>query len=134
VNAWWGSFDLAVSLFSGRSADPPSDDFIGRNAMDAQEIAVGWWPGDARYPQPAFYAYAHPAPPGFSEVRLEPAPARWDAKLGEFVLDWQDVIASNDPFATALAFARSAARAGCAACDWDPDLASSLEGRPPPVN
>ena len=49
VNAWWGSFDLAVNLFSGLPADPPSEDFIMRNAMDAQEVAVGWWPGDARY-------------------------------------------------------------------------------------
>src|ERR1700722_8419610 len=49
VNAWWGSFDLAVSLFSGEAADPPSADFIMRNAMDAQEVAVGWWPGDGRY-------------------------------------------------------------------------------------
>src|SRR4029077_9401250 len=51
VNAWWGSFDLAVSLFSALSADPPSQDFIMRNAMDSQEVAVGWWPGDARYPK-----------------------------------------------------------------------------------
>ena len=49
VNAWWGSFDLAVSLISGRPAEPPSANFIPRNAMDAQEVAVGWWPGDARY-------------------------------------------------------------------------------------
>ena len=62
VNAWWGSFDLAVSLFSGLPAKPPSADFIMRNAMDAQEVAIGWWPGDARYGQAAFYAYAHPAP------------------------------------------------------------------------
>jgi hypothetical protein len=133
VNAWWGSFDLAVGLFSGRPAVPPSDDFIYRNSMNAQEIALGWWPGDARYPRPAFYAYAHPAPPGFSELQLEPAAARWEASLGEFVLDWQDVVASDDPLAAALAFVRSAARAGCAACDWDPGLAASLEGTPPPV-
>ncbi len=66
VNAWWGSFDLAVSLFSGLPARPPSDDFIMRNAMDAQEVAIGWWPGDARHTKAAFYAYAHPAPEGFS--------------------------------------------------------------------
>ena len=66
VNAWWGSFDLAVSLYSGRAAEPPAGDFITRNAMDAQEVAVGWWPGDARYPKAAFYAYAHPAPEGFA--------------------------------------------------------------------
>jgi len=61
VNAWWGSFDLAVSLFSGVPADPPADGLITRNAMDAEEVAVGWWPGDQRHPRPAFYAYAHPA-------------------------------------------------------------------------
>ena len=64
VNAWWGSFDLAVNLFSGLPAAPPSDDFIMRNAMNAQEVAIGWWPGDTRYPKAAFYAYAHPAPEG----------------------------------------------------------------------
>ncbi len=72
VNAWWGSFDLAVNLFSGSPADPPSDDFIMRNAMDAQEVAVGWWPGDARYGKPAFYAYAHPAPEEFAGAELVP--------------------------------------------------------------
>ena len=66
VNAWWGSFDLAVSLFSGEPAEPPSQDFIMRNAMDSQEVAVGWWPGDARYGRAAFYAYAHPAPDDFA--------------------------------------------------------------------
>jgi len=69
-------------------ADPPSDDFIMRNAMDAQEVAVGWWPGDTRYGKAAFYAYAHPAPAGFAEAALSPAAARWDAALGEYVLDW----------------------------------------------
>ena len=72
VNAWWGSFDLAVSLFSGLPADPPSDDFIMRNAMDAQEVAIGWWPGDKRYGNAAFYAYAHPAPAGFATATLSP--------------------------------------------------------------
>ena len=76
VNAWWGSFDLAVNLFSGLPADPPSDDFIMRNAMDSQEVAVGWWPGDTRYGKAAFYAYAHPAPEGFAGATLLPAAAR----------------------------------------------------------
>src|SRR5206468_3913661 len=72
VNAWWGSFDLAVSLFSGMPAEPPSDDFIMRNAMDSQEVAVGWWPGGPDHPGAAFYAYAHPAPEGFADATLEP--------------------------------------------------------------
>jgi len=61
VNAWWGSFDLAVALFSGLPAEPPAGGFIMRNAADAQLIEVGWWPGDPRHPSAAFYAYAHPA-------------------------------------------------------------------------
>jgi hypothetical protein len=133
VNAWWGSFDLAVSLFSGAPADPPSEDFIMRNSMDAQEIAVGWWPGYSRYPQPAFYAYAHPAPPGFAAAKLSPPSARWDTDLGEYLLDWADVVASPDPHATALGFARSAVAHACIVCDWDAGLAASLEGKPPPV-
>src|SRR4051794_5554574 len=122
VNAWWGSFDLAVSLFSGEPAEPPSKDFIRRNSMDAEEVAVGWWPGDDRYPRAAFYAYAHPSPDGFGQVQLAPAAARWDEALGEFVLDWDDVIAAADPHATAVEFARSAVHHACSACGWDPAL------------
>jgi hypothetical protein len=133
VNAWWGSFDLAVSLFSGRPAEPPSRDFIMRNAMDAQEVAIGWWPGDARYERAAFYAYAHPAPEGFAEHPLAPAAGRWDGTLGEFVLDWDDVVASPDPHRTALEFARAVFRHACLVCEWDPALAATAEGTPPPV-
>jgi hypothetical protein len=133
VNAWWGSFDLAVSLFSGRPADPGSSAFIARNAMDAQEVALGWWPGDPRYPRAAFYAYAHPAPAGYEVAALAP-PARWEPALGEYVLDWDDVCAAGDPEATAVGFAMAAVRHACSVCDWDPVLAASLEGVPPPVN
>jgi len=133
VNAWWGSFDLAVNLFSGLPADPPSTDFIMRNAMDAQEVAVGWWPGDARYDKAAFYAYAHPAPDGFADATLAPAAAHWDGDLGEYILDWQDIRSSSDPHASALEFAHSAFRHACAVCDWDPVLTASAEGKPPPV-
>jgi Family of unknown function (DUF5996) len=133
VNAWWGSFDLAVNLFSGAPAEPPSSDFIMRNAMDAQEVAMGWWPGDQRYGKAAFYAYAHPAPEGFANADLSPAPGRWDGKLGEYVLDWDEVRTSSDPHGAALAFARAAFRHACAVCEWDPGLAATAEGTPPPV-
>jgi Family of unknown function (DUF5996) len=133
VNAWWGSFDLSANLFSGDPADPPSQDFIMRNAMDAQEFAFGWWPGDERYRRAAFYAYAHPAPDGFAAASVEPAQARWMGDLGEFVLDWDDVRDEPDPSAAALAFARSAFRGVCALCDWDASLSASAEGDPPPV-
>jgi len=134
VNAWWGSFDLAVSLFSGLPAVPPSDDFIMRNAMDAQEVAIGWWPGDRNYGSAAFYAYAHPAPEGFATTTLSPSSARWNATLGEFVLDWADVCNSPDPHAAGVEFAHSAFRHACIVCEWDPALPASAEGRPPPVS
>jgi Family of unknown function (DUF5996) len=133
VNAWWGSFDLAVSLFSGLPAEPPSDDFIMRNSMDSQEVAVGWWPGDPRYGRAAFYAYAHPAPSGFEDARLDPEAAHWDAEMGLYVLDWDDVRTAADPPAYALSFARSAFRHACTVCGWDEGLAASAEGEPPPV-
>jgi hypothetical protein len=133
VNAWWGSFDLAVSLFSGLPAEPPSTDFIMRNSMDAQEVAVGWWPGDARYGRAAFYAYAHPAPDEFAQAQLEPSAARWDAEMGLFVLDWDDVCASSDPHAYALQFLRSVFAHACLVCEWDPALAETARGTPPPV-
>ena len=131
VNAWWGSFDLAVNLFSGEPADPPADDFIMRNAMDAEEVAVGWWPGDPRYGKAAFYAYTHPARDGFAGADM--SPGRWDAALGEYVLDWDDVRASADPHALALDFARRVFRHACAMCDWDQALAATAEGTPPPL-
>jgi len=133
MNAWWGSFDLATSLFSGHPAEPPSEDFITRNAMDSQEVAVGWWPGDPKYDRAAFYAYAHPAPDGFAGGTLSPPAAHWDADMGLFLLDWRDARASADPHAAALEFARSAFRHACVVCAWDPALAASAEGTPPPI-
>jgi Family of unknown function (DUF5996) len=133
VNAWWGSFDLAVSLFSGQPAEPPSDDFIMRNSMDAQEVAVGWWPGDASYGRAAFYAYAHPAPDSFADGEVSPTAARWDAGLGQYILDWDDVRESADPHAVALEFFHSVFAHACTVCQWNPELVASVNGSPPPV-
>ena len=72
VNAWWGTFDLAVHFFSGRPADPPSDDFIMRNGGDAQQVEIGWWPGDPNHERAAFFAFAYPTPDGFADANLTP--------------------------------------------------------------
>jgi hypothetical protein len=134
VNAWWGTFDLAVALFSGQPAEPPSDDFIMRNAGNAQLIQIGWWPGDPNYGKAAFFATTYPAEDGFAEGDVRPDAARWDPGLGEFVLDWDDVRDSPDPRAVALEFAHSTFRHACAVCDWDPVLAATAEGTPPPIS
>ncbi len=131
VNAWWGSFDLAVAFYSGRPADPPSRDFIVRNSADAQLIEIGWWPGDLRYPRPAFFGFAAPAPDSFDGAHLSPSSARWSSELGEYVLDWDDVVAADDPHETILLFGRSLLDHACAVCSWDPALAASAKGEVP---
>jgi hypothetical protein len=133
VSAWWGSFDLAVTMYSGAAADPGGDGFITRNSSDAEQIVVGWWPGDSRRPEAAFYAFAFPPPAGLAEATLSPAAARWDEDLGEFVLDWHDVRTARNPRAAAVDFAHSAFRQASLACEWSADLLGSTEGSPPPV-
>jgi hypothetical protein len=133
VNAWWGTFDLAVSLFSGRTADPPTKDFITRNSATAEQIEVGWWPGDARYPHAAFFAFAFPSPDGFDQATVAPAAARWDAEMGEYLLDWDDVRRAGDPRGAAVDFGLSVIRHACTVCSWDPTLAASAQGEPPPL-
>jgi Family of unknown function (DUF5996) len=133
VNAWWGSFDLPVSLFSGEAVDPRSNDFIMRNSANAQQIEIGWWPGDHRYPRPAFFAFAVPTPEGFDRATLAPAAARWDTDLGEYILDWDDARRAANPHQDALDFGLSAIRHACLVCGWDPVLAASAQGDPPPL-
>jgi Family of unknown function (DUF5996) len=134
VNAWWGDFDLSVVLFSGRPADPPSDDFIIRNSADAEAFAFGWWPGDRRYGRAAFVSYLFPAPEALHDAELRPEQAHWDGDLGEFVLDWEDIRQEADPHGLALEFARSAFEHASAAGGWDSQLASSALGVPPPIH
>ena len=133
VNAWWGTFDLAISLYSGLPVDPPSNDFITRNSATAQQIEIGWWPGDARHPRAAFFAFAFPPPDGFETATLSPSGAHWDPDLGEYIFDWDDVRAMPDPLNAAIDFGLSAIRHACVVCNWDPALAASAQGDPPPV-
>jgi hypothetical protein len=98
VHFFWGSFDLAYERFSGRAAAPPPHaDAIARASMDAEGIAAGFWPGDARFPEPAFYCYAYPKPAGLEAAAIEPAAAFWSADLGEFLLRYEDVRTAAAP-------------------------------------
>jgi hypothetical protein len=132
VNAWWGTFDLTVHLFSGRSNDPASDDFITRNSANAEQIEIGWWPGDERYPRAAFYVFAFPAYAEIANANVSP-PARWDSTMGEYLLDWDDARIAPDPHAGAVEFARTVIQHACAVGGWDPTLAASAQGDPPPI-
>ena len=122
---FWGSFDLAVTRFSGRPApehpggypNMPLD--VMREAYSHEVISAGFWPGGEPMPYPMFYAYAYPTPEGFSDAAVEPASARWVDELGEFVLDYDDVRTSADPSATLMAFLQSTYEAGAAAAGWD---------------
>jgi hypothetical protein len=133
VNAWWGSFDLAVNLYSGHPAEPPATDFITRNSMDAHQIAIGWWPGDQRHPSAAFYSYVHPAPPGYANATLPPRATHWDHDLGEYLLEWDAARRAEEPHRAALEFFRAAAHHAFTLSGWDRDLAASVDGNPPPV-
>jgi hypothetical protein len=132
INAWWGTFDLAVHLFSGRSLESASDDFITRNSANAEQIEVGWWPGDERYPRAAFYVFAYPPQEGIENAAVSP-PARWDTTMGEYLLDWDDVRGAADPHGVALEFARTVIRHACGVGRWDPALAASAQGIIPPI-
>ena len=114
VHFFWGSFDLAYARFTGRLAPPkPGMDSIQREAYSHEESSCGFWPGDRRYPDPAFYAYTVPAPPGIEKS------AHWDAKLGEFLLKYDDARSATDPSKAVLDFCQDAYEAGAKLAGWD---------------
>jgi hypothetical protein len=125
VHFFWGSFDLAATRFSGRSAPlhpggvPGLSDAVTREAYSHEEASVGFWPGSDAYPQAAFYAYAYPAPDGFADAAIAPAAAAFDAALGEFVLPYDSVRTAPDPDGALLAFLQSSYDAAADLAGWD---------------
>lgn len=120
VHFFWGSFDLAVTRFSGRRApERPGADPVTREAYSHEVSSVGWWPGSGTMTGPAFYSYTSPEPPGFREAKAQPDAARYDTQLGEFLLMYDDVRTSADPAEAALAFCRSTYEAGARLGNWD---------------
>jgi hypothetical protein len=117
---FWGSFDLAVSRFSGRSAPPrPDADRITRVAYDEEVQSLGFWPGGQGIEGPALYAYMAPEPPGFGDQRVEPKEAFYSPSLREFILMYDDVRRASRPEETILAFAQSTYEAGARLAGWD---------------
>ena len=123
VHFFWGSFDLAVTRFSGRRAPvhpggPGLPLAVAREAYSHEVSSAGFWPGSDAYPRAAFYSYAYPVPPGFADARV-PAPARFDAALGEFILDYADVAAAADPAALVMDFLQATYAAAADLGAWD---------------
>lgn len=125
VHFFWGSLDLAVTRFSGRTAPArPGADRVTREAYSHEVVSLGFWPGGAtpdgkRVDEPIFYGYAAPPPDGFETAEVRPPPARWDAALGEFVLPYEAVRRTPDPRAAVLAFCESVYEAGATLGRWD---------------
>lgn len=120
VHFFWGSFDLAFTMFSGRRApERPGADRVTREAYSHEECSVGWWPGGGEITEPMFYAYAAPEPPGFREAPVKPEKAYYDTKLGEFLLSYDEVRRSADPRAQILSFAESAYGSAANLGRWD---------------
>lgn len=120
VHFFWGSFDLAVTLFSGRLApERPGSDRITREAYSHEEISCGFWPGSDSFPAPAFYSYTSPAPPGLSTATIRPQEAFYSQELGEFILRYDDVRAASSPEQALLEFFQSTYEAGATLAQWD---------------
>jgi len=123
VHFFWGSFDLAVTRFSGRKApERPGADSITREAYSHEVSSVGFWPGSGTMSGPAFYSYAAPEPQGFKEARVRPEAARYGTGLGEFLLAWDDVRNAESPSAELLAFCQSTYDAAAEFGKWDRQL------------
>jgi hypothetical protein len=137
VHFFWGSFDLAVTRFSGRPAPlhpggiPNLPDPITREAYSHEVSSAGFWPGGAGGEGgPFFYSYAYPSPEGFAGARIRPEAARFDAALGEFLLDYDAVRAAPDPDAALLAFLDTTYAAAADLGGWDRGALECALGRP----
>jgi hypothetical protein len=123
VQFFWGTFDLNYVRFSGRPATPtPGAGVISRPAMDAEQYYCGFWPGDERKAEPAFFAYTFPQPEGLD--RAEVKPGSWDPSMGEFILPYEAVRGSPDPERSAMTFFERSYEAAAAIGDW-PDVGPS---------
>lgn len=140
VHFFWGSFDLAVTRFSGREAPrhpggiPHLPDEITREAYSHEVSSCGFWPGNRDAPDPIFYAYAYPTPEGYSESSVRPEGAFWLDDLGEFALPYETVRGSPAPDETLEAFLQSTWEAAADLADWDRDALERPAGYHPLEN
>jgi hypothetical protein len=137
VHFFWGSFDLAVTRFSGRPAPPHPGgvphlpDVVAREAYSQEVSSLGFWPGNAAMPRPIFYSYAYPEPVGFSQAKISPAAAGYNPNLHEFTLAYEEARAADSPDEVILDFAQSTYDAASTLAKWD---RASLEEKKPSLH
>ncbi|MEO6982908.1 MAG: DUF5996 family protein, partial [Edaphobacter sp.] len=120
VHFFWGSFDMAVTRFSGRTApEREGADGIQREAYSHEVISAGFWPGNGGYGAAAFYCYAAPVPEGMSKAAVRPAAAGWDAALGQFIFKYDAVRAQASPEDAVMEFVQSAYEVAADLAKWD---------------
>jgi hypothetical protein len=125
VHFFWGSFDLAVTRFSGRAAPPHPGgvpnlpDYVARESYSHEVSSAGFWPGGGILPEPVFYSYAYPEPPGFATARIGPEGASYHSTLKEFVLPYEQVRTASRPDALVLEFLQSTYDAAADLAQWD---------------
>jgi hypothetical protein len=136
VHLFWGSFDLAVTRFSGRRAPlhpggvPNLPDAVTREAYSHEVSSAGFWPGGGGVDAPSFYSYAYPTPAGFADAPVAPAAAYFEPKLGEFLLPYAAVRSAADPDAALLAFLHATYAAAADLGGWDRGALECAEGLP----
>jgi hypothetical protein len=119
VHFFWGSFDLAVTRFSGKPAPPrPDADLITREAYSHEVISHGWWPGQGPLGKPAFYSYTAPAPEGLAQSTIRPAKAFYSNEMSEFLMLYDDVRTAEDPDTALMEFLQSTYEAGANLASW----------------
>jgi hypothetical protein len=137
VHFFWGSFDLAVTRFSGRPAPahpggiPHLPDSIAREAYSQEVSSLGFWPGNDQIPTALFYSYAYPSPDGFADAKVKPAATSFHPQLREFILPYQDVRRAESPDDMILEFAQSAYDAASTMAKWD---RAALEEKKPALH
>jgi len=136
VHFFWGSFDLAVTRFSGRRAPrhpggvPHLSDDVATDAYSHEVSSAGFWPGSGAVDYPAFYCYAYPEPAGFRTAKVRPDAAFFSEALGEFILPYDAVRTAADPNQTLLEFLQSSYEAAADAANWDRDALECPPGKP----
>lgn len=133
IQFWWGAFDFCVLLFSGKRADLPDEaGYVMRYDLEAEQMNAGFWPGDDKTPQAGFYAYIVPRPAGCEVAPIRPAHAAWEEAMGEWLMSYDQVRASDDPRAAVIAFLESVYAVAVSNGGWDAEGHSYTAPLPSP--